>query len=252
MERFDNYRTSLLIAMPESDVQGFIVALLFPMIVSGLSGFFTVKNVLWFMSLLQSKFTPPRKTFRVMWTMSYVLMGISSFLVWRQERDLQSPTLIVYALQLAINALYCPLFFGLKRLDIALADIILLDTVLVYCIFLFSQISVLAAALMLPYLAWTIFSTALNADFYRLSVGKEKDPVFFTTNYSCHHLYQSTLDSQKAKDKNMFYSSIPDAPEVSKTTPPLISEPSKFQSVGPTKAPLRFRFGQTPESLYVQ
>merc|ERR1712137_1483549 len=143
-------------------------------IVSGLSGFFTVKNVLWFMSLLQSKFTPPRKTFRVMWTMSYVLMGISSFLVWRQERDLQSPTLIVYALQLAINALYCPLFFGLKRLDIALADIILLDTVLVYCIFLFSQISVLAAALMLPYLAWTIFSTALNADFYRLSVGKGK------------------------------------------------------------------------------
>merc|ERR1712130_1012629 len=241
-----------LLAMPESDVQGLIVALMLPMFVSGISGFFTVKNVLWFMSLLQSKFTPPRKTFRIMWTKSYVLMGISSFLVWRQEQNIQSPTLMVYAAQLVINALYCPLFFGLKRLDIALADIILLDTVLVYCVFLFSQVSVLAAALMLPYLAWAFFSTALNADFYRLSVGKEKDPVFFTTNYSCHHLYQSTLESQKAKEKNMFYSSIPDAPEVSKTIPQIGgSDPSKFQSV-PTKAPLRFRFGQTPESLYVQ
>jgi len=224
--------------MPESDVNILIISFIFPFIVACLSGYFSAKNVLWFMSLLQSKFCPPRKTFRFMWTTCYLLMSFSSFLVWREERNFYCVPLILYYIQLVINSTYCPLFFGLKKLDFALIDIVILDIVLGVCIFSFFQSSIIAGILLLPYFMWTLFNTVLNADFYRLQEGQKRDPVFFTTNYSPHHLYQSTKEAKIAKTKNTFYSTIPDAPQI------------KFNDQ--KEQPLRLRVGTTPDSLYVQ
>lgn len=183
-----------------------------------------------------------------MWTSSYVLMGFASFIVWNEVKNFYSTPVILYFIQLAFNSVYCPLFFGLKRLDIALIDIVILDITLAVCIFNFFQISLLAGTLLLPYFGWTMFSTALNADFYRLEIGQKKDPVFFTTNYSPHHLYQSTLDAKggDGKTKGPFYSYIPDAPK--SFSAPLKVDNMKKKS----DEPLRYRFGETPESLYVQ
>ena len=244
-------RAYILENFPESDMHDLLVALAIPLVISASSGFFSVRGVLWFMSLLQSNFTPPRKTFRIMWSISYILMGFASFFVWREQRDILSEALVVYAVQLFFNSLWCPFFFGLKRLDLALLNITILNICLIYCIYLFVQVSFLAAVLMLPYLAWVIFSTTLNADFLRLDLGKKRNPTFYTSKYSCHTLYQTTLEAQMAKEGNSFYSSIPNAPQQLSTPPPLVpaDSPKSPGKLGP--GAMRFRFN-TPESMYVQ
>lgn len=231
------------------ELDALLCCLTLPLLVAGIAGYFSATNILWFMSLLQSKFCPPRKTFRIMWTLSYVLMGISSAVVWHKIDHFYSTPIILYCTQLAFNSIYCPLFFGLKRLDIALVDIVILDIILAVCIFNFFQVSIIAGILLLPYYGWTLFSTALNADFYRLQLGQQRDPVFFTTNYSPHHLYQSTLAEKGIQGApttkpGSFYSYIPDAPPTTST----VSNPENAK----LDEPLRIRFGKTPESLYVQ
>lgn len=232
----------------ESDITALILYLSLTLTVAAISGIFSAKNVLWFMSLLQSKICPPRKTFRFMWTMSYTTMGIASFIIWNEVKTIYCTPMILYFLQLSFNSLYCPLFFGLKRLDIALIDILILDLILAICTFNFFQISMIAGVLMVPYFGWTLYSTALNADFYRLQIGQQKDPVFFTSNYSPHHLYQSTLETKNAKENNNFFSTIPETPKKLSTDPPLTNT-QIFKSN--EKPHTRFRFG-APEGIYVQ
>lgn len=227
-------REHFLEIMPESDMSVLLLSFVLTMAVAGINGFLVKKNVIWFMSLLQSKFCPPRLTFRIMWSVSYILMGIASFLVWRNDRDFQSIPMLLYYLQLFVNSFYCPLFFGVKRLDYALVNIALLDIVLIVTVYKFYIISTAAGALLIPYFLWSVFNTALTADFYRLQEGKKRDPIYFTTNYSCHYLYQSELEKLKMKPASR--------PTVISATPPPFTHNDS----------LRFRFTETPESLYVQ
>lgn len=236
----------------DDDFSSLLYCLSITLVIAAISGAFSASNVLWFMSLLQSKLCPSRQTFRYMWTMSYITMGISSSIIYSLVQDIYATPMILYFLQLLFNFAYCPIFFGLKRLDIALVDIVILDLIIAICTFNFLQISTLGGLLMLPYFGWTLFSTALNADFYRLQLGQKRDPVFFTTNYSPHHLYQSTLTAKNAKENeknNTFYSSIPNPPKELTNNPP-----SKIQPLShlDNSDSLRYRFNDTPDGLYVQ
>ncbi|EME52941.1 TspO and MBR like protein [Amycolatopsis decaplanina DSM 44594] len=104
---------------------------------------------------------PPPWLFGPVWTVLYLMIAVSGWLFWRAKNDGRG--LGWYGAGLLLNAAWTPLFFTAGAYTAALIDIIALDLVIVLTVVLFRRRSALAAALQLPYLAWTLFATALNA-----------------------------------------------------------------------------------------
>jgi len=124
----------------------------------------------WYERLKKPWWRPPNRLFAPVWTILYGMIALSGWLVWR-EAGLAGAALplAVYALQLVLNAAWSPLFFGLRRPDLGLVDIVLLWLSIVATIVLFLPIHAAAAWLLVPYLAWVTFATALNFAVWRLN-----------------------------------------------------------------------------------
>ena len=101
------------------------------------------------------------------WTVLYALMAVAAWLVWRQ--DGWSGALLLFGIQLALNAAWSPLFFGLHRIDLALADIVLLWVAIVATTVAFWKVTPGAGGLFVPYLAWVSFATVLNFTIWRMN-----------------------------------------------------------------------------------
>jgi translocator protein len=112
--------------------------------------------------LSRPAWAPPGELFAPVWTLLYGLMALAAWLVWR-EKDApgRAGALGLFVVQLAVNALWSWLFFAWHRGVLALADILLLDLLVVATIAAFARVRPLAAWLMVPYLAWIAFATAL-------------------------------------------------------------------------------------------
>ena len=111
--------------------------------------------------LVQPSWAPPSWLFGPVWTVLYVMIAVSGWLVWRRAGWVRSAH-GVYAVQLVLNMLWSPLFFGAGLLGLAFVDILLLAASVVATIVLFARVSRLAAVLLVPYLAWVGFASALN------------------------------------------------------------------------------------------
>lgn len=125
----------------------------------------------WYASLRRPVFTPPNWLFGPAWTVLYVLMGVSLFLVWRRGDagvDVRAAVAIFLA-QLVLNALWTPAFFGLRSPGAGLAVILPLLTLIIVTIVVFWRIRPLAGMLLLPYAAWVSFATVLNASLFALN-----------------------------------------------------------------------------------
>ncbi|ALA17740.1 MULTISPECIES: TspO/MBR family protein [unclassified Chelatococcus] len=124
----------------------------------------------WYERLKKPAWRPPNRLFAPVWTVLYLMIAVSGWLVWREAGFAGAALpLAVYALQLLLNAAWTPLFFGLHRPDLGFVDIVLLWLSIVTTIMLFVSISVGAALLLVPYLAWVTFATALNFAVWRLN-----------------------------------------------------------------------------------
>lgn len=104
---------------------------------------------------------PPAWLFGPVWTVLYTLIGVSGWLVWREAG--WGPALTAWTAQLVLNAAWTPVFFGAKRFGLALAVIVVLLLGIALTAWLARRHTALAAGLLLPYLAWVAFATALNA-----------------------------------------------------------------------------------------
>ncbi len=116
----------------------------------------------WYASLNKPFFSPPNWLFAPVWTLLYVLMGISLFLVLSRGIRKNEFPLSVFSVQLFLNALWSFLFFGLRSPPFAFLEIIVLWLAIAATIFLFHRISKTAALLLLPYIAWVSFAAFLN------------------------------------------------------------------------------------------
>ena len=124
----------------------------------------------WYERLNKPSWRPPNRLFAPVWTILYLMIAVSGWLVWRQAGFVGAALpLAVYALQLVLNAAWTPLFFGLHRPDLGFVDIVLVWLFIVAAIVLFVPISVAAAVLLVPYLVWVTFATALNFAVWRLN-----------------------------------------------------------------------------------
>jgi benzodiazapine receptor len=118
----------------------------------------------WYRELNKPSWTPPDWVFPVMWTTLYILMGVSSWLVWTEGGfSLQAYPLGAYIFQLVLNFLWSPIFFGMHRVGHALVEIIILWLAIAVTIYLFFPVNAVAAYLLVPYIAWVTVATALNA-----------------------------------------------------------------------------------------
>lgn len=151
--------------MKPGTIARFIISLAIPLITGSIAGIFTARAIpVWYASLNKPSFNPPDSVFGPVWTVLYILMGISMFLIWStpkgKERTL---ALSVYFIQLVLNFSWSFLFFFFRSVGWALLEIILLWIVIQVMMILFYKIRPVAAFLNAPYLLWVTFATILNA-----------------------------------------------------------------------------------------
>jgi len=139
--------------------------------VAALGAVSTIQNVDgWYAHADRAFWTPPNAVFGPIWTVLYTLMSVSAWLVWRERarRDVR-PALMAYVVQLILNSLWTPVFFGLypvaggSALWIALLIILAIDAMVLVTMLRFWKVRRLAALLLIPYWAWVLYATTLNA-----------------------------------------------------------------------------------------
>lgn len=113
-----------------------------------------------YQALLRPAWAPPASLFAPVWSLLYLLMGLAAWLVWR-ERGL-GPSLGLFLIQLALNALWTWIFFRWHLGALAFAEITLLGGLILGTVIAFWRIRPLAGALLLPYWAWVTFAGALT------------------------------------------------------------------------------------------
>ncbi len=124
----------------------------------------------WYASLRKPAWNPPGWVFGPVWTVLYTMMAVSAWLVWRQGGwSRQRKPLLIFLGQLALNALWTPLFFGLHRPGLAFGEIILLWLAILATWRAFRLVHRGAAWLLVPYLAWVSFAAALNFTLWRMN-----------------------------------------------------------------------------------
>jgi tryptophan-rich sensory protein len=121
-------------------------------------------------ALVKPPWSPPPQVFGPVWTVLYLSMAVAAWLVWRERGWARARgALGLFVLQLVLNALWSWLFFAWHRGALALADIVVLAALIVATLIAFARIRRLAAWLLVPYLAWVSFATALNYSVWRLN-----------------------------------------------------------------------------------
>jgi translocator protein len=139
----------------------------------GISGSFsTVSSIpTWYAHLNKPFFNPPNFLFGPVWTILYALMGISFFLVW-EKRTKKNPYLkamFTFLVQLFLNAIWSPIFFGYKNLGLGAIVIVLLLLMIIRTVSEFAKVNKVSSYLLYPYLAWVSFATILNISIWFLN-----------------------------------------------------------------------------------
>lgn len=131
-----------------------------------LGSFFTVDSIPnWYATLNKPFFSPPNWIFAPVWTVLYILMGYSLYLVWVKNNPSTSLRIgvpAIFWIQLILNAVWSIIFFGMKNPTLAFIDIVVLWVSIILTIKAFSKINKLASYLLYPYLAWVSFALVLN------------------------------------------------------------------------------------------
>lgn len=118
----------------------------------------------WYNTLNKPFFTPPSWLFGPAWTILYVLMAISAVLIWKkglQKKEVKN-ALKLFGIQLVLNLIWSPIFFGLHNIFLGLVIIIVMWIFILKTIQAFAKVNKLASYLLYPYLAWVTFATVLN------------------------------------------------------------------------------------------
>jgi len=121
----------------------------------------------WYRGLRKPSWNPPDWAFAPAWTVLYIMIAVSGWMVWRQAGSVGAAAfpLAVYLVQLLFNAGWSAVFFGLKRPDLAFVEVVGLWLSILIALALVARVRRSAALLLLPYLGWLCFAGALNYQF---------------------------------------------------------------------------------------
>lgn len=150
-----------------SKIKTYIKSILLPVIVGGVVGII-ISKFMDYNTLEKPFLSPPSIAFPIVWTILYILMGISYGRL--KEKNINDKNVkTIYYLQLFVNALWSIIFFVFKLRLLAFAWIILLDILVFVMINIFYSKDKKAGLLQIPYLIWTLFATYINLFIYILN-----------------------------------------------------------------------------------
>ena len=144
----------------------YLKSILMPLILGAIVGFITSKSMD-YSTLVKPVLAPPSILFPIVWSILYILMGVSYGILKTNRISEESKK--IYYLQLGVNLLWSIIFFTFKLRFIALLWIILLDILVILMIKYFYKDNKVAAYLQIPYLVWVLFATYLNLAIYLLN-----------------------------------------------------------------------------------
>jgi tryptophan-rich sensory protein len=131
---------------------------------------FTSTDTAWYQTLAKPSFQPPGWLFGPVWTLLYTLMGIALFRVFeRRDHPAARTALGLFVVQLALNGIWSPVFFGAQAIGWALGIIAVMLVFILLTTWRFWSIDRVAGGLFLPYVAWVSFATVLNGSIVSLN-----------------------------------------------------------------------------------
>ncbi|MCX6735199.1 MAG: tryptophan-rich sensory protein [Candidatus Peregrinibacteria bacterium] len=134
--------------------------------------FFTIAAIsTWYVTLTKPALNPPNWIFGPVWTTLYALMGIAAFLIWKKgiEKKEVKSALGIFGLQLILNMIWTPIFFGLKNTGAAYAIIVAMWFAIICTMIKFYKINRTATYLLIPYILWVSFAAYLNLSIWLLN-----------------------------------------------------------------------------------
>jgi tryptophan-rich sensory protein len=157
--------------MKRSDITKLIISILIPLALGAIAGRFTAQAVPdWFASLNRPSFSPPNWIFGPVWTVLYILLGISLYLIWKQIPSKErNNALLIFSIQMFLNFIWSFVFFYFNQIGLALIVIVGLWISIVFMLISFYKLKPSAAYLNLPYLLWVTFASVLNAGYFILN-----------------------------------------------------------------------------------
>ena len=131
---------------------------------------FSAATAAWYAALAKPGGVPPQQWFGPVWTVLYISMAIAAWMIWQERYHRgRSAALAAYVAQLLLNALYAPAFFGLKSIGAALFVNIALWIAVGWTLREFARVRKAAAVILVPYMLWVSFATALTLSIWRLN-----------------------------------------------------------------------------------
>lgn len=148
-----------------------IKCILIPLLVGGISGYYTSTSITtWYVTLNKPSFNPPNYLFGPVWTLLYVLMGVSIYIALNKSKpENKNGIIFVFAFQLILNFIWSFIFFKYHNLGLAFIEIILMWFSISFMIFVFYKTSKIAALINIPYLVWVSFASVLNGTIWYLN-----------------------------------------------------------------------------------
>ena len=146
-----------------------IISILISVGVGALSALLTRNSMDVYEKVIQPPLSPPSWIFPVVWTILFVLMGISAYLIYRSDSLYRNSALRIYAIQLVVNFFWSIIFFNLEMYLLSFLWLLLLLLLIILMIMSFFKINKTAAYLQIPYLLWVTFAGYLNLGIYLLN-----------------------------------------------------------------------------------
>jgi benzodiazapine receptor len=131
---------------------------------------FSASAAHWYAALVKPDWLPPQKWFAPVWTAVYLLMAIGAWIIWRERYHRgRAAAITAYGIQLVLNALWAPVFFGWKNIDAGLFGIVALWLAVGWTMREFARVAPAAAVILVPYFLWVTFAAAVNLAVWRLN-----------------------------------------------------------------------------------
>lgn len=157
--------------MNASQIIKLLISITLTLGTGAIAGIFTASAVTeWYAALNKPSFSPPNWLFGPVWTILYILLGVSLFLIWNLDASkARNLAILFFVIQLVLNFCWSFIFFYFKMIDFALVEIVVLWIMIVIMLILFYRIKPLAAYINIPYLLWVTFASILNGAYYFLN-----------------------------------------------------------------------------------
>ncbi len=160
------------VSLKPRDLLGLLLALAIPLTIGSLSALTLGDTAMtWYQIINRPGWAPPGRVFGPVWTALYILMGVALWLVWQHgvDRPGVALALMLFTVQLILNAMWAPLFFGLDWIMGGLVVAILLWITLLATMVQFYRVRRSAGLMLVPYLLWVTFAVGLNFSIWQLN-----------------------------------------------------------------------------------